>query len=72
MMRTTVDLPTDIHALAQELAHQQQKTISEVVAELIRNGLSGRSKAEITEIRWPTVTVGRTVTAEDAHTLEDE
>ena len=43
MMRTTIDLPDDIHALARELAHQQRKTLSQVITELVRTGLGTRN-----------------------------
>ena len=72
MMRTTLDLPEDIHTLARELAHQQKRTMSEVVTELIRNGLNDSNDVEVNESQWPTVTIGRSVTAEDVRTLEDE
>lgn len=72
MMRTTLDLPEDIHTLARELAHQQKRTMSEVVTELIRNGLNDSNDVEVNESQWPTVTIGRSITAEDVRTLEDE
>ncbi|MXW42261.1 MAG: antitoxin [Acidimicrobiia bacterium] len=77
-MRTTVDLPEDIHTLASELAHQQRKTMSEVLVEFIRDGLNSlneaevNEKAEVNKSGWPTVTIGRIITAEDVRSLEDE
>lgn len=71
-MRTTVDLPDDIHELARELAHQQNRTMSEVVAELIRTGLSPTEPVQPSTKGMPTISVGRKVTAEDVRSLEDD
>jgi len=72
-MRTTIDLPADIHALARQLAHDGKRSISEVVTELIRLGLQG-GQAEVpsTAAGLPQVTVGRSVTSEDVRSLDDE
>ena len=72
-MRTTIDLPADVHALAREMAHQQRKSLSQVVTELIRLALSPVD-APVTPpaAGLPTVRVGRAVTAEDVRSLEDE
>lgn len=72
-MRTTLDLPEDIHELARQLAHQQRKTLSEVVCELIRAGLEPRPPTGgIATGGLPQITVGRVITAEDVRSLEDE
>lgn len=72
-MRTTIDLPDDLHALARQLAHDTGRSMSEVVAELMRGGLA-RPDAEPQRSRrgMPVVTVGRPVTAEDVRSLDDE
>ena len=72
-MRTTVDLPDELHELARELAHQSNRSRSEVIAELIRLGLQ-RPRAEPTSSRrgMPQLSVGRPVTAEDVRSLDDE
>lgn len=72
-MRTTVDLPDDLHELARELAHQQSKTFSDVVVELIRLGLRPAPAPDRPSTRGlPRISVGRRITAEDVRTLEDE
>ena len=72
-MRTTIDLPDDLHELARELAHQGNRTMSEVVAELIRLGLPGEATEPVQSSRGvPVVAVGRPVTAEDVRSLDDE
>ena len=75
-MRTTIDLPPDLHALARELAHQQHKTMSQIIVECMRRGLGIAPdeglRVETAPSGWPVVKLGRPVTAEDVRTLEDE
>ncbi|WP_419918771.1 antitoxin [Candidatus Poriferisocius sp.] len=74
-MRTTVDLPDDIHAMAHELAHQQKKTMSEVLTEFIRLGITSQSAAHAVPSGLisglPTVRLGRPITSEDVRLLEE-
>ena len=74
MMRTTLDLPDDVHALVRELAHQQEKSMGTVVAELIMAARAPtRSKDQKSGARgFPVVSVGRVVTLEDVASSEDE
>lgn len=74
-VRTTIDLPSDLHAAARSIARDRGCTLSEVVADLIRRGLGqagtveyGRS--DLTGL--PTAKVGRTVTNDDIRSLEDD
>jgi len=39
-MRTTIDLPDDLHAVVGQLAHARRETISQVVAALMRRALN--------------------------------
>lgn len=72
-MRTTIDLPPDLHELARQLAHDGRRSLSDVIADLIRLGLARESAAIATTSRGlPQVSVGRTVTAEDVRSLDDE
>ena len=74
MMRTTIDLSPELHALTREIAHQQRKTMSQVINELLRLGLkpvTAKDRAGATAA-FPAVSVGRPITAEDIRTLEDE
>ncbi|MCY4423590.1 MAG: hypothetical protein OXC06_11030 [Acidimicrobiaceae bacterium] len=75
-MRTTIDFPPDLHALARELAHQQNKTMSQVIVECVRKALdiapSRASQIDTTTSGWPIVRLGHPVTAEDVRSLEDE
>ena len=72
-MRTTVDLPSDIHAMARQMAHDDNRSMSAVIADLIRRGLE-RSSIEVSSSRrgLPQVSVGRTITSEDVRSLDDE
>ncbi len=72
MVRTTVDLPDDLHELARQIAHQTGRSMSEVIAELVRSGLR-REAPEIPVSRrgMPAIAVGRPVTAEDVRSLDD-
>ncbi len=74
-MRTTIDLPDDLHKLAQAIARDTQRTLSETVADLIRRGLASESSAGMAvdpKTGFPVVRVGRIVTSQDVRSLEDE
>ena len=73
-MRTTIDLPSEIHQLIRQLAHEQSRTQSEIVTKLILKALGAPSnkKISISESGMPVVSIGRHITAEDVKTLEDE
>ena len=72
-MRTTIDLPEDLHELARQLAHDGNRSMSQVIADLIRLGL-GQPRSEPSSSRRgvPVVSVGRPVTAEDVRALDDD
>ena len=72
-MRTTVDLPDDLHELARQLAHEANRSMSDVIAELMRLGLHrGRTEVPRSRRGMPVVSVGRPVTTEDVRSLDDE
>jgi len=74
-MRTTVDLPEDLHAKAVAISRDTHRTLSETVAELMRRGLGQGQDAEVTtsaRTGLPVVHLGRTITTEDVRALEDE
>lgn len=73
-MRTTVDLPDDLHELARQLAHQQRRSMSDVIADLIRSGLRGADRPPSAAGRRgvPVVSVGRPITDEDVRSLDDD
>jgi predicted transcriptional regulator len=72
-MRTTIDLPEDLHRLARQLAHEGNRSMSDVIADLIRLGLRSRRTKPATSVRgMPLLSVGRPVTAEDVRSLDDD
>jgi predicted transcriptional regulator len=74
-VRTTIDLPDDLHKQAQAIARDTHRTLSETVADLIRRGLRAGSTAAISidpRTGLPLVSVGTVVTSEDVRSLEDE
>lgn len=72
-MRTTVDLPDDIHHLARQLAHETNRSMSDVVVDLIRRGLRRSDDTPgVSQRGMPLISVGRPVTSSDVLTLDDE
>lgn len=74
-VRTTIDLPDDLHRQALAIARDTRRTLSQTVADLVRRGLaSGDTAAISTDPRTglPVVSVGTVVTSEDVRSLEDE
>ena len=79
-MRTTVDLPEDLHRIVSSLAVHTRRSLSSTAVELIRRGLTAttaehRSDAVFatnTKTGLPEVRLPRTVTPEDVKAFEDE
>jgi Arc/MetJ family transcription regulator len=74
-MRTTVDIPDDLHAQAVAIARDTRQSLSQTVALLMRRGLdSGHAGEVATSDRTglPVVHLGRTITTEDVRRLEDD
>ncbi|KAA0080844.1 antitoxin [Mycolicibacterium sp. P9-64] len=74
-MRTTIDLPEELHKQALAIARDTHRTLSETVADLIRRGLgAGTPTSMSTDPRTglPVVSVGTIVTSEDVRSLDDE
>lgn len=75
-MRTTIDLPDDLHQLARQLAHDSNRSMSEVITQLLRSGLRQDPTPPTPPTRsargMPMTAVGRPVTAEDVRSLDDD
>ena len=74
-MRTTVDIPADLHAQAVAIARDTHRTLSETVAFLMRRGLGESRAGELAHSAatgLPVVRVGRMITTEDVRALEDD
>jgi predicted transcriptional regulator len=74
-VRTTIDLPDDLHAQAAAIARDTHQTLSQAVAGLIRRGLNSGHSGEITtsaRTGLPVAHLGKTITTEDVRQLEDD
>jgi hypothetical protein len=74
-MRTTIDLPDELHRQALSIARDTSRTLSETVAELMRRGLGeGKSAPTVQSSRTglPVVTLGKVITTDDVRSLEDD
>jgi Arc/MetJ family transcription regulator len=74
-MRTTIDLPDDLHAQAAAIARDTHQSLSQTVAGLVRRGLSTGTPGEIAKsprTGLPVAHLGRTITSDDVRRLEDD
>jgi len=74
-MRTTIDLPDDLHQIASSIAREHGFTLSEAVARLMRLGIGDRGGAQPdfsprTGLRL--LHIDRIITHEDVRALEDD
>ena len=75
VMRTTIDLPDDLHRVAKALAHDRRQTLSEAVAEIMRRGIGAKHPLNFSvdpNTGLPIVRGGPLVTSEDVRSLEDD
>lgn len=81
-MRTTIDLPDDLHQAVMSIAAHSRRSMNQTVAELIRRGLApqpaevpatgpGMARTDA-DTGLPLIRSARPVTAEDVRALEDE
>ncbi|MGH3656486.1 MAG: hypothetical protein ACRDUA_07490 [Micromonosporaceae bacterium] len=74
-MRTTIDLPDDLHRIASSIARDTRRTLSETVADLIRRGLPQPAASQVTtdpDTGFPVVRTGVPITSDDVRALEDD
>lgn len=77
-MRTTIDLPTDLHDAITSIASHSRKSMNQTVADLLRRALAApdapyQGNASVDkETGFPLIRSARPVTAEDVYALEDE
>ena len=74
-MRTTIDLPDDLHRVAAAIARDQGTSLSEAVAMLLRRAIGTPGNAEVVTSDRTGLSVlrlGRTITDEDVRSLDDE
>ena len=75
LMRTTIDLPDDLHRLARAIARDTSRSLSATVADLMRRGLGEVREPEAARSErtgLPVVRLGKVVTSEDVRALDDE
>ena len=81
-MRTTIDLPSDLHHAVASIAAPSRKSMNQTVAELIRRGLAQAPQAVDEAARkgpridagtgLPLIRSARPVSVEDVRALDDE
>ena len=74
-MRTTLDLPEDLHAVATAIARDAGTSLSEVVTRLLRAGLGTGGPVRVSVSARTGLKVGvfgRVLTSEDVRSLDDE
>lgn len=75
-MRTTIDLPDELHRQAMAIARDTSRTLSETVSYLMRKGLepgprrSPIARSPVTGL--PVVRLPRVITSEDVRSLDDD
>jgi hypothetical protein len=75
VMRTTIDLPADLHQLTTALAHDRKQTLSQTIADVLRKALLPETTPAVSRdprSGLPVVRLGRPVTSEDVAVIEDE
>jgi hypothetical protein len=75
-MRTTIDLPDDLHRIATSISRDRHQSLSKTVTDLVRQGLGlaieieGVAMGERNGLK--TFRIGRVITEEDVRSLDDE
>ena len=74
-MRTTVDLPDELHRLVRAIARDTHRSFSDTAADLMRRGLGAQAPETLSQsprTGLPVITLGTVVTSEDVRALDDE
>jgi predicted transcriptional regulator len=74
-VRTTIDLPDDLHRRARALAYETSRSLSETIAQLVRRGLGEGRAADLAlseRTGLPVIRLGTVITSEDVRALEDD
>ena len=74
-MRTTVDLPDDVHQQARSLARDTGQSFSDTIVMLLRRALGHDDQLTVDQDEatgLPQVRVGRPITIEDVRSLDDD
>ena len=74
-MRTTIDLPEDVHRLASAIARDSGASLSETVTRLLRAVLASPGPVKVTtsaRTGLRVASLGRVVTSDDVRSLDDD
>jgi hypothetical protein len=74
-MRTTIDLPADLHQLTTSLARSRRQTLSQTIADILRGALLSDDLAKVSvepRTGLPQIRLGRPITDDEVAALEDE
>ena len=79
MMRTTLDLPDELHRIVTSLALHTQRSLSQTAADLMRRGLFAPMDTQNGKPGWvvnpatglPLLNTARTITPEDVKAVDD-
>jgi hypothetical protein len=74
-VRTTIDLPADLHQLTSAIARSRKQTLSQTIADVLRGALLSDGSPDVTRDRrtgLPLVRLGRPITPEDVAEVEDD
>jgi predicted transcriptional regulator len=75
LMRTTVDLPDDIHRVAAAIARDSGSSLSETVTRLLRAALATPGPVRVTtspRTGLRVASLGRVVTSDEVRSLQDD
>jgi hypothetical protein len=74
VVRTTLDIPDEPYYLAKAIARDLNRSLGQVVGDLILQAAHGAKAAtiEMSDYGFPTFRCSRPVTTEDVKALEDE
>ena len=76
-MRTTIDLPEDVHQNALAIARARRQTLSRTVTELLRTAMTPRPTSSVlpvvvdAETGLPLIDIGHPITTDDVARLDD-
>jgi predicted transcriptional regulator len=73
-MRTTVDLPEDVHRIVSGIAHDTNRSLSATIADLVAREVRGSGAVRLVPddaTGLILLDVGRSTTSEDVRELED-
>ena len=74
MVRTTLSIDQDLYDIALAIARDRRQSLSAVINELLRNGLTatGEERVRTSKRGFPSFRTRRRVTLDDVRSLEDE